>query len=65
MLYIIMQNFKHWKKEYMKKNPPKDFTARRIEMAQLRYKNNLSLAAIGQRYGISRQRVHQILATIE
>lgn len=31
------------------------------DMARLRYEENISLAAIGLRYGVKRQRVEQIL----
>lgn len=59
-----MNDLQQMKQEYIAKNPKKDYSARTIEMAQLRYKKNLSLDAIGKRYGVTRQRVHQILAKI-
>jgi DNA-directed RNA polymerase specialized sigma subunit len=34
---------------------------RNLEIARLRYEEQLSLAKIGERFGISRQRVNQIL----
>ena len=44
-----------WAEEY---TPPNE---RAIEMARLYAEEGLSYAQIGERYGISRQRVHQIL----
>ena len=44
------------KQEYMDKMPQ-----RKVDIARLYYKEGLSLAKIGERYGLSRQRVHQIL----
>jgi DNA-directed RNA polymerase specialized sigma subunit len=38
--------------------------ARLKEIATLRFKENMSLDAIGKRYGITRQRVHQIINSI-
>ena len=43
----------------------KESMARADEMAHLREKEKLTLKEIGERYGVSRQFVHQVLARRE
>ena len=44
------------KEEYIEKLPQ-----RKLDIARLYYQEHLTLAKIGERYGITRARVHQIL----
>jgi DNA-directed RNA polymerase specialized sigma subunit len=55
----LVKDAKHKKKEYISKIP-----ARNLDIARLRFREGLTLAKIGERYGISRGRVHHILNSL-
>ena len=61
-----MNELQQMKQDYQdKQRKGRDaYQARLKEIATLRFKENMSLDAIGKRYGITRQRVHQIINSI-